>query len=253
MFSVLKNYKNGKYNREPFPYIIIDNALPVDYYNELDASFPNYKKIINNREYFQNFAYRKNAAEALNDNSIPNIWKEFISYHTSYSFVKEVYNIFGEDIIRQYPPMKNNFLQDFHCGIRFLEKKDFNLDTQFVVNTPVDYESSVIEPHLDNPVEFFAGLLYMRNHDDNSSGGNLCTYKFRGDPVFYGKSRVKNENVDLIEEIQYKPNRLVFFINTLRSLHGVTNKSISKHYRKYMNIIGEFNFELFDFRKFLEN
>lgn len=253
MDSVLKNYKNGNYNNDPFPYIIIDNALPIDYYNKLDAAFPSYKKIISDREYFQNFAYRKNSAEALKDDDIPRIWKEFIRYHTSYSFVKEVYKVFGEDIVRQYPPMKNNFLQDSHCGIRFLEKKDFNLDTQFVINTPVEYESSVIEPHLDNPVEFFAGLLYMRNTNDNSSGGNLCTYKFKKDPIFYGKSRVKNEHVDLIEEIEYKPNRLVFFINTLHSLHGVTNKSVSNHYRKYMNIIGEFNFELFDFRKFLEN
>ena len=93
----------------------------------------------------------------------------------------------------------------------------------------------------------------MRNKDDNSIGGNLCTYKFKKDPIFYGKSRVKDENVDLIQEIDYKPNRLVFFINTLYSLHGVSNKNISSHYRKYMNIIGEFNFELFNFRQYLKN
>ena len=103
--------------------------------------------------------------------------------------------------------MKNNLVQEHHCGVRFLEKNDFNLDTQFVINTPVDEKSSVIEPHLDNPIEFFAGLLYMRNIDDNSEGGNLCTYKFKKDPIFYGKSRVKYDNVDLIEEIEYKPNR----------------------------------------------
>ena len=253
MHSVLNNYKNGKYSKDPFPYIIIDNALPTDYYNELDTAFPSYKKIINGRQYFQNFAYRKNSAETLTDKEIPNIWKEFIRYHTSYFFVKELYNVFGEDIVKQYPPMKNNYVQNHHCGIRYLEKKDFNLDTQFVINTPVEYESTVIEPHLDNPVEFFAGLLYMRNHDDDSNGGNLCTYKFKKDPIFYGKSRVKNKYVKLIEEIEYKSNRLVLFINTLHSLHGVTNKKSSKHYRKYINIIGEFNFELFDFRKYVKD
>lgn len=253
MCSVLNNYKNGKYNNYPFPYIIIDNALPADYYNELDLAFPNYEKIINKRQYFQNFAYRKNAAESLSDKGIPKIWKSFVRYHTSYNFVKEIFHIFGKDIINNYPPMKNNLVQEHHCGIRFLEKNDFNLDTQFVINTPVDEKSSVIEPHLDNPIEFFAGLLYMRNIDDNSEGGNLCTYKFKKDPIFYGKSRVKYDNVDLIEEIEYKPNRLVFFINTLYSLHGVSQKNISPHYRKYMNIIGEFNFELFNFRQYLKS
>ena len=61
------------------------------------------------------------------------------------------------------------------------------------------------------------------------------------------------ENVNLIQEIEYRPNRLVFFVNTLHSLHGVSQKNISPHYRKYINIIGEFNFELFNFRNYLEN
>ena len=80
-----------------------------------------------------------------------------------------------------------------------------------MINTPVEQKSSVIEPHLDNPIEFYAGLLYMRNKDDNSVGSNLCTYEFKKDPIFYGKSRVKDENVNLVEEIEYKPNRLVCF------------------------------------------
>ena len=54
MHSVLKNFRQGKYNSNPYPYIVIDNALPWDYYNQLNESFPEYDKIINNREYFQN-------------------------------------------------------------------------------------------------------------------------------------------------------------------------------------------------------
>ena len=252
MFSVLQNAKNGNYNSKPFPYIVIDNALPQDYYNELDQCFPDYQKIINNFDYQQNFAYRQNAAQSLNDKNLPEIWRNFIHYHTSFEFLQDVYKIFLEDITQNYPIFKNNLPQKNHCGVRFLEKKDFNLDCQFVVNTPVEKKSAVIEPHLDNPVEFYAGLLYMRNRKDDSLGGNLCTYKFKSTPKFYGKSRVKNINVSLLEEIKYQPNRLVLFINTLQSLHGVSEKSISPHYRKYMNIIGEFNFELFNFRKYLE-
>ena len=48
MYSVLQNAKNGNYKSKPFPYIIIDNALPKDYYNELNKSFPDYQQIINN-------------------------------------------------------------------------------------------------------------------------------------------------------------------------------------------------------------
>ena len=80
----------------------------------------------------------------------------------------------------------------------------------------------------------------------------LCTYEFVDKPVFYGKSTVENKYVNVIEEIEYKPNRLVLFLNSLYSLHGVTDKSASPHYRKYINIIGEFKFQLFDFKPFLK-
>ena len=252
MYSVLSNLNQAIINKTPFPYLIIDNALPDQYYSLLNDSFPTYLKIINKREYFQNFAYRYNASQSLFDDLIPPIWKKFIKFHTSFSFVEQVYTAFGESIFDYYPNARGKLPNNKNCGVRHTGQFDFNLDCQFVINTPVDEESAVIEPHLDNPKEFFAALLYMRNSNDNSVGGNLVSYRFKDKPIFYGKSRVKNENVIKLEEIEYRSNRLVLFINTLNSIHGVSKRNITSHYRKYMNIIGEFNFELFDFRRYLE-
>ena len=42
------------------------------------------------------------------------------------------------------------------------------------------------------------------------------------------------------------------FLNSPYSLHGVTKRRKTNFYRKYINIIGEFNFELFNYRNFLE-
>jgi len=252
MYSVLNKAENAKFVKKPFPYLIIDNALPSDYYDKLNDSFPKYSMIMNNNEYKQNFAYRYNASQSLLDNNIANIWKDFVSYHTSYKFIEEFYEAFKKSIYEYYPRSKGRLPNKDNCGVRFSGKYTFNLDCQFVINTPVEKQSSVIEPHLDNPKEFYAALLYMKNFDDDSIGGNLVTYKFKDRPIFYGKSRAKHEDVIEFEEIEYKPNRLVMFLNTPYSLHGVTQKSVSHHYRKYINIIGEFNVELFDFRKFLQ-
>ena len=92
----------------------------------------------------------------------------------------------------------------------------------------------------------------MKDDGDNSVGGNLTTYSFKDKPSFYGKSRVRHEKVNLIEEIEYKKNRLVMFLNSPYSLHGVSKRNKTNHYRKYINIIGEYNFELFNYRNFLE-
>ncbi len=272
-YSVLNNFKNGIYKSKPYPYIIIDNALPWNYYEELNKTFPLYKDIINDdlvyqrdKKILQNNAYRMSAVQALNHKKIPNIWKDFIIYHSSYNFAKEVFNVFEKDLYKFYPRLKYGLPKDNHCKIRYtsfqgldgkLKKTNipaddgFSLDCQFVINTPTKTESSVIEPHLDNPREFYAGLFYMRNKDDNSKGGNLCSYEFKKghELTFHGKLRVKEDKLNLIDEIEYKENRLLLFINTIWSVHGVSKKSESDSFRKYMNIIGEFPFRLFDFKK----
>ncbi len=252
MYSVLQNKKNIKFKFEKFPYVIIDNALPESLYNKLNDNFPNYEKIIGSNEYKENFAYRYNAFSSLKDNEIISEWKDFIKYHTSYEFLEEFYEIFSDSIKKIYKVEKERLFTKDNIGVRFENKNHFNLDCQFVINTPTSGETKVIEPHLDNPVEFYAGLLYMKDNDDDSEGGNLTTYTFKDKPSFYGKSRVREEKVNLIEEIEYKKNRLVMFLNSPYSIHGVTKRSKTNFYRKYINIIGEFNFELFNYRNFLE-
>ena len=252
MYSVLQNTDNIQFKSNFFPYIVIDDALPLELYNMLKSSLPSSEKIIGNNEYHENFAYRYNANNSLRDKDISNEWKEFIKYHTSYKFLEEFYNIFGDSIKKIYKVEKEKLFNENNVGVRFEKKNFFNLDCQFVINTPTNGNTAVIEPHLDNPVEFYAGLLYMKDDDDDSVGGNLTTYTFKDKPSFYGKSRVREEKVNLIEEIEYKKNRLVMFLNSPYSLHGVTKRSKTKFYRKYINIIGEFNFELFNYRDFLE-
>ena len=252
MYNVLQNKSKMQYKFETFPYIVIDNALPTDLYNQLKKNFPDYKKIIGNNDFKENFAYRYNAHRSLKDTEISKEWKEFVKFHTSYEFLNEFYSVFGEAIKKIYKVEKNKLFNQNNVGVRFEKKNYFNLDCQFVINTPTSGETAVIEPHLDNPVEFYAGLLYMKDDDDDSSGGNLTTYSFKEKPSFYCYSRVREEKVNLIEEIEYKPNRLVMFLNSPYSLHGVSKRSKTNYYRKYINIIGEFNFELFNYRNFLE-
>ena len=252
MYSVLQNKKNIKFKFERFPYLIIDNALPTNLYEKLSSSFPKNEKIIGQNEYKENFAYRYNAFNSLRDSEISNEWKEFIKYHTSFKFLEEFYEIFGESIKKIYQVEKEKLFNENNIGVRFEKNNHFNLDCQFVINTPTSGDTKVIEPHLDNPVEFYAALLYMKDVDDHSEGGNLTTYTFKDKPSFYGKSRVREDKVNLLEEIEYKKNRLVMFLNSPYSIHGVTKRSKTNSYRKYINIIGEFNFELFNYRSFLE-
>ena len=252
MYSVLQNKKNITFKYDKFPYIVIDNALPHDLYEKLNNSFPDYKTIIGSNDFKENFAYRYNAISSLKDEEISKEWKDFIKYHTSYEFLQEFYDIFSDSIKKIYKVEKDRLFKNDNIGVRFEKNNYLNLDCQFVINTPTSGETKVIEPHLDNPVELYAALLYMKDIDDNSEGGNLTTYTFKDRPSFYGKARVREEKLNLLEEIEYKSNRLVMFLNSPYSIHGVTKRSKTNFYRKYINIIGDYNFELFNYRNFLE-
>ena len=70
-----------KINSTPYPYLVIDDALPTDYYEQLEKEF-DFNKIIENdralNEYKENTAYRYNAALSLNDDDISSNWKKFM-------------------------------------------------------------------------------------------------------------------------------------------------------------------------------
>ena len=259
MYSVLQNKKNMRYTGDPYPYFVIDDALPSELYESLNNNFPKYEKIIkfdrsqNSGSYKENTAYRLSAIDVLTIKSVSDEWKEFIRYHTSSLFTDDLFDIFKDSIKKIYNLDKQSLPNQQNMGVRGSGKYHFKLDCQFVINTPTSGETTVIGPHLDNPKEFYAALLYMKNDDDISTGGNLTTHKFINKPIFHGKARVRDEHVNLIEEIEYKQNRLVVFLNSLRSIHGVTKRSKTSSYRKYINMIGEFNNQLFDFHPFLEN
>lgn len=257
MYSVLQNKQNMVFTDSPYPYFIIDDALPSELYESLNNNFPKYEKIIKfNRginTYEENTAYRLGAYDALRLESVSDDWKNFINYHTSSAFTDELFDIFKDQIKNIYKADKKSLPNQQNTGVRFSGNHHFNVDCQFVINTPTAGETTVIGPHLDNAKEFYAALFYMKDDHDNSTGGSLTTHKFVDKPIFYGKARVREEHVNLIEEIEYKKNRLVVFLNSPESIHGVTKRSKTSSYRKYINIIGEFNNELFDFRPFLEN
>ena len=88
----------------------------------------------------------------------------------------------------------------------------------------------------------------MKDLASSITDGRLREQKFR----ISSSSIPKDKIIYLIEEIEYKKNRLVMFLNSPYSIHGVTKRSKTNYYRKYINIIGEFNFELFNYRNFLE-
>ncbi len=108
------------------------------------------------------------------------------------------------------------------------------------MNTPLERPGRVLGPHLDNPLELFAGLLYLRRSGDESTGGDLQLQTWRSRRRrLNGKMRIEDELVDTVSTVAYEPNTFVLFPNLPVSIHAVTPRSASPLSRRLVNIIGE--------------
>jgi hypothetical protein len=230
-----------KVELDPFPHMVIPNALPEHIYLELLRTRPSYEWIVNGREEGSNKRLDVAAKECL-ERGVPAIWEEFIKYHVSNDFWLEVKEIFGDYIRLMYPNLYMSGLMDTEPGIRRATKKPFFLDCNIGLNTPCLEKSSVRGPHIDNPVELFAGLFYM----GTGGGGNLVINRLIKPPHFYGKMEIKEDCVEYVKEVPYKHNMFIVLLNSPLSVHSVTLRD-SLEPRNLINVIGEYQFQLFTF------
>lgn len=230
--------EGAKLETDPFPHCVIHPALPENVYRELCATrIPDklFGKIKKNA-----WNTRIDLPTCLYD--AQGVWKEFIEAHTGKDFWSSVLDVFGDEIAKLYPNLTNP--KNWTVGIRHTGEFDLSTECQMGVNTPCKERGKVLGPHLDNPVELYAGLLYMPA-DDDPGGGDLKLYRYTKPPRMWGKLRIDEDCVEAVKTVPYKPNTAVFFINSPNSVHGVTERGPCTQYRRLVNIIGEVPFKLF--------
>lgn len=251
---------------EPFPHIVVKDALEEDIYLKLVSEFPSIATVISkgieNKGLdlsSSNKRFHYLASETFNDNRVTSLWKSFIAMHTSNVFLHEVLDIFKEQLSRIYPNFEKEYgaLEMLSSGLRNVdtfERANVLLDAIISVNTPVVTKpTSVRNVHIDLPDKLFAGLFYMRDPQDTSTGGDLEIYKFKnGIPCGFRNCESANRYVEYVKTIKYDRNVLVLFINSIYSLHGVTVRSVTNYPRYFVNLVGEVKKPLFDQSKYQE-
>jgi hypothetical protein len=237
---------------DPFPHLVVHEAIEPDLYEELASSFPAAEIILDGRTPLSNSNYRYPANASLNDPRISALWHEFMRYHVSQDFFDEVRALFESHIRRLNPTLEASVakpLAEWRTSIRFGEPiRDIALECQFTYGAPVDVPSRTIGPHVDREVALYAGLFYMRDDHDDSEGGDLELYRFRsGVPAFEADTRrVPDELVTRCKTIRYARNTLVFFLHSPFALHGVSPRSPTKYPRRHINFVGELATKVFD-------
>lgn len=252
MQSVLQKATHDDVNAEPFPHALVRNALAADYYDQLSAAFPTLEQVARGQRIENNRAYLLSGQRCLESDELAPIWRNFMQYHLSHDFFREACQLLGDKFRQMHPEIDRLIgrpLERATVGMRRPgATEDILLDCQFGINSPVAEESRVRGIHVDNHRKLFNALLYMRVPDDNSRGGELALYRdekplqwgFGGD--LYG---VQDEAVTECGRVAYSANLLVMFVNSPRSFHGVTPRSVTPHVRRYINFLAEVRQPLF--------
>lgn len=221
----------------PYPFGYSPFGLPADLYNDLSMCRPAPEQIAGHRYYENNKRVDLRAVDALRSDFVDELWKSFIRYHTSHDFYRVILSKFGRYFHEYYPQYD---FENFTTAVRYSgDKADIYLDCQIGINTPVKEKSSVSIPHLDHPSELWAGLLYMKEPDDNA-GGDLLVYKCRDLPREFGKRQIFEDSLIEIQKIPYQPNMFACFMNSPFSIHAVTEREVTTKPRLLVNFSVEF-------------
>lgn len=247
--SILRSISQSDVRSEPFAYAVAENVVDEPGYESLQSSFPPLSRFVEGLpSVASNQAIRIPARDIIGNPEFASDWRYFFEYHTSPDFWRDILRVFGDSLLAMHPgieakagkPLNKWSVTRRGAG----EQGDVSLDALFVVNTPVTKLSSVRPAHVDSENEIWAGLYYMRAKDEDASGGDLALYRFRGDPAFGGHyaplSAVSEEQL-----VPYTANRFVGFVNSAKSIHGVTPREPTSRHRRYINFVAITPFKAF--------
>jgi hypothetical protein len=239
--SCIQNVKTV--HTDPYPYVCVEGALPENRYRELCETFP-MELVTSTTPHDGGITYRYKMKECQQE-APPPIWQDFFAYHTSAEYFKACVELFAPSISKTYgDDFLHNLLQGSVTPRDVDNSGQYVADCQFVVHEPVDQTGTSRTPHVDNPVEIYAGLLYMRQPGDTAQGGNFTVHRATGEITEVNKSlgRQVDDSLHVPHfEVPYEANNFCMFLNVKDSVHGVTPRIAPTMRRRSINIIGEFN------------
>jgi hypothetical protein len=261
--SILSRVRPDHLVSDPFPHLVIENALDPDVFAALEATYPSDELIVDNRAPVQDTWYDYSAARALRDERIAPLWREFFAYHVSREFHVRLVGLFGDAIRALHPDLETRVgrrLEDFVVGVRpggrgnpLAPGADVSMECQFYLNFN-RAPRKMRGPHVDAPSELFAGLLYFRQSADESSGGDLQICR-GSEALFPSPGSVKvdrlpaeiaPDKVQVVRTVRYAPNTLVLFLNSTRSIHAVSVRSPTRLSRRHINLCCDLRLDLFE-------
>ena len=252
--AILEKLDRAVVRDDPFPYLVLEDALDASVCDALLTGMPPLDVLTRGLPTVSNQRFSFHSAAVEEHPAIAAVWKDVVREGVSQQFLDRTLRLFGPHIAAEFPDFAQRYgrIDKLRAVARQsstakVNRGQIGLDAQIAVNTPATTPgTSVRGPHLDLPDKLFVGLLYLRPDGDSSEGGDLELYEpTEPVPQFGPKRSLTWGQVRKVRTISYRCNTLVIFLNTPRSLHGVSPRGITPFPRYFLNLVGELHQPLF--------
>lgn len=101
VWSVLTKAHSEQVRTKPFPYLVIENCLPPEFYSALESTYPSDEQILSLNaarragKVRQNQRNNVSAHQILGTDALNSRWEQFVRHHTSPVFYRDVLRVFA--------------------------------------------------------------------------------------------------------------------------------------------------------------
>ncbi len=200
---------------EPYPYMVVDNIFPEDYYSQIQKFFPAIETAVSLSDTGRvtRGSYEQRKVTLFDEKNFSNLTDEQRDFWTGFSDW-----LYSEEFITKV-------LTRFHpwCINRLADIEDRNGEIKLSCDALLvhDKENYAIGPHTDAKHRLLTFLFYTPQSDADSDLGTSI-YECK-DPSFTcpGGPHYDFENFNELKRVAFIPNRLMCFVRTGRSFHGL--------------------------------
>lgn len=231
---------------DPFPHAVVHDALPADVYERLARTRPATSAPDGNiRSVVPGWVLQR----------LPHVdpaWRDFVDRHLTVQMAVRVARAFGD---HWAPPLPSADTLDTATwslvggdtippglGEPVPADAEVRVDCRVEsISASPDAAGSHRQQHLDLPTRLYSALLYMRHPDDDTEGGGLVLYRWRGrtPATFADDLELPQDRVEPVVTVPYAANTLVVFPNSPLALHGAEVRAATTFERAYVFLTAE--------------
>lgn len=239
--TVLAKARPEDVRTDPFPHLVIEDALDADVFAELLRTRPPYS----GDSEASNRRVSTPAWVAITTEAFDPAWRVFSALHSQPAITRRMWELFDGHLADSLPTLPN----DDRFGVLGMDDwaaADVLCDARLDTISPARSAGSHRKAHLDTPNRFFSALLYFRSPDDCSSGGGLDLFRWTDGPKApLDAFEFAESTVERVLTVPYKANTLVAFPNSVHAIHGSQIRQPTDHDRAYVFITAEVEKDLF--------